>query len=41
MHKAHYNAHTKPLFYAYASNVLNINLTYLLKVSKFMHDHTI
>ena len=26
MHKAHYNAHTKPL--SYASNVLNINFTY-------------
>ena len=38
MHKAHYNAHTKPLFYA--SNVLNINFTYLLEVSKFMHDYT-
>ena len=38
MHKAHYNAHTKPLFYA--TNVLNINFTYLLEVSKFMHDYT-
>ena len=38
MHKAHYNAHTKPLFCA--SNVLNINFTYLLEVSKFMHDYT-
>ena len=28
----------KPLFYA--SNVLNINFTYLLEVSKFMHDYT-
>ena len=38
MHKAHYNAHTKPLFYA--SNVLNNNFTYLLEVSNFMHDYT-
>ena len=38
MHKAHYNAHTKPLFYA--SNVLNIEYTYLLEVAKFMHDFT-
>ena len=38
MHKAHYNAHTKPLFYA--SNVININFTYLLEVSKCMHDYT-
>ena len=38
MHKAHYNAHTKPLFYA--SNVLNINNTYRLEVAKFMYDFT-
>ena len=38
MHKAHYNAHTKPLFYA--SNVLNIEYTYLLEVAKCMHDFT-
>ena len=38
MHKAHYNAHTKPLFYA--SNVLNINNTYKLEVAKFMYDFT-
>ena len=38
MHKAHYNAHTKPLFYA--SNVLNIKYSYLLEVAKFMHDFT-
>ena len=38
IHKAHYNAHTKPLFYA--SNVLNIKYTYLLEVAKFMHDFT-
>ena len=38
MHKAHYNAHTKPLFYA--SNVLNINNTYRLEVTKFMYDFT-
>ena len=39
MHKAHYDAHTKPLFYA--SNVLNIQYTYLLEVAKCMHDFTI
>ena len=38
IHKADYNAHTKPLFYA--SNVLNIHYTYLLEVAKFMHDFT-
>ena len=38
MHKAHYNAHTKPLFYA--CNVLNIKYTYLLEVAKCMHDFT-
>ena len=38
MHKAHYNAHTKPLFYA--SNVLSINFTYILEVYKCMHDYT-
>ena len=38
MHKAHYNAHTRPLFYA--SNVLNINNTYRLEVAKFMYDFT-
>ena len=36
--KAHYKAHTKPLFYA--SNVLNIKYSYLLEVAKFMHDFT-
>ena len=30
-HKADYNAHTKPLFYA--RNVLNIHYTYLLEVA--------
>ena len=35
---AHYNAHTKPLFYA--SNVLNIKYTYLLEVAKCMHGIT-
>ena len=38
IHKADYNAHTKPLFYA--SKVLNIHYTYLLEVAKFMHDFT-
>ena len=38
MHKAHYNEHTKYLFYA--SNVLNIKYTYLLEVAKFMHNFT-
>ena len=38
MHKAHYNAHTKPLFYA--KNVLNINNTYRLEVAKFMYGFT-
>ena len=38
IHKADYNAHTKPLFYA--SNVLNIHYTYLLEVANFMHDFT-
>ena len=36
MHKAHYNAHTKSLWYA--SNVLNMNNTYRLEVAKFMYD---
>ena len=38
IHKAHYNAHTKPLFYA--SNVLNINDTYRLEAAKLMYDFT-
>ena len=38
IHKAYYNAHAIPLFYA--SSVLNIHYTYLLEVAKCMHDFT-
>ena len=38
MDTAHYNAHTERLIYA--SNLLNINYTYLQEVATFMHDFT-